>query len=83
LLVNVKEKGQFMITQLLKQKVASDKGVAHCSLVAILVMVLGIRRLAVLDLNEAQLYSAMTSTMIFSSVFIILAFQCRACRRAA
>ncbi len=80
--------GQFMIAQMLKRTVATDKSVAHfcqivCSLVAGLVMMLGMRRLAALDLDEARLYSAITATLILTGVFLILAFLCRAWRRAA
>jgi hypothetical protein len=83
-----KQKGEFMIIQTLKRTVVADKSVAHfcqivCSIVVGLVLVLGIRRLAGLDLDEAQLYSAMTSTLFLTGVFIILAFLCRAWRRAA
>ncbi len=46
-------------------------------------LVLGIRRLADLDLNEAQLFSAMTGTLFLTGVFIVLNFQRRAWRRAA
>lgn len=75
-----------MIIQTLKRKVVADRSVAHlcqivCSLVAGLVMVLGIRRLAVLNLDEAQLYSALTGTLSLAGVFLILAFLCRSwCR---
>ena len=77
-----------MIMQTLKRTVVADKSVAHfcqivCSIVAGLVMVLGIRRLAVLDLDEAQLFTAMTGTLFLTGVFIILALLCRAWRRAA
>ena len=77
-----------MIIQTLKQTVVADKSVAHfcqivCSLVAGLVMVLGIRRLATLDFDGTQLYSAMTGTMFLAGVFVILGFLCRAWRRAA
>jgi hypothetical protein len=77
-----------MITQLLKQRVASDKGVAHfcqivCAVVAGLVLVFGCRRLPALELTESQIYSALTSTLLLAGVFVILGFQCRAWRRAA
>jgi hypothetical protein len=77
-----------MITQLLKQRVASDKGVAHfcqivCAVVAGLVLVFGFRRLPALELTESQIYSALTSTLLLAGVFVILGFQCRAWRRAA
>jgi hypothetical protein len=77
-----------MIIQTLKRTVAADKSVAHfcqivCSIVAGLVMVFGIRRLAVLELTEAQLFSAMTGTLCLTGVFIILGFLCRAWRRTA
>ena len=77
-----------MIIQALKRTVVADKSVAHfcqivCSIVAGLVLVLGIRRLTGLDLDEAQLYSAMTGTLFLTGVFIILAFLCRGWRRAA
>jgi hypothetical protein len=74
-----------MIIQTLKRTVLADRSVAHfcqvvCSIVAGLVLALGIRTLAGLDLDEAQLYSAMTGTLSLSGVFIILAFLCRAWR---
>ena len=77
-----------MITQMLKRTVVADKTVAHicqiiCSIIGGLVMVLGIRRLATLDLDQAQLYTALTGTLFLSGVFIVLAFLCRAWRRAA
>ena len=86
--VNAKEKGQFMITQLLKQRVASDKAVAHfcqivCSVVAGLVLMFGFLRLPALELTEPQLFSACVQTLFLAGVFIILGFQCRAWRRAA
>jgi hypothetical protein len=76
-----------MIIRTLKQTVVADKSVAHfcqilCSIVAGLVMVFGIRRLTVLDLTEAQLYSAMTGTLFLAGIFIVLGFQCRACSRS-
>jgi len=76
-----------MIIQTLKRTVVADKSVAHfcqivCSIVAGLVLVFGIRRLAGLDLDEAQLYLAMTGTLFLSGVFVILGFLCRAWRRA-
>jgi hypothetical protein len=75
-----------MIAQILKRTVIADKSVAHfcqiiCSIVAGLVMVLGFRKLAELELAEAQLFSAMTGTLLLTGVFIILGFQCRAWRR--
>jgi hypothetical protein len=78
----------FMIIQILRRTVVADKSVAHfcqivCSIVAGLVLVLGIRKLAVLDLTEAQLFSAMTGTLFLTGVFIVIGFQCRAWRRAA
>jgi hypothetical protein len=78
----------FMIMQILRRTVVADKSVAHfcqivCSIVAGLVLVLGIRKLEVLDLTEAQLFSAITSTLFLTGVFIVLGFQCRAWRRAA
>ena len=77
-----------MIIQTLKRTVVADKSVAHfcqivCSMVAGLVMVFGIRRLAVMDLTEAQLYLAMTDTLLLAGLFIVLGFLCRAWRRAA
>ena len=86
--VNVKEKGQSMITQLLKQRVASDKAVAHfcqivCSIAAVSVLVFGFRRLPALELAEAQLFSTCVQTLFLAGVFVILGFQCRAWRRAA
>jgi hypothetical protein len=82
-----KEKGQFMIIQTLKRSVLADKSVAHfcqivCSIVGALVMGLGIRKLAALDLTEAQLFVAMTGTVLLTGVFIVLGFLCRAWRRA-
>ena len=75
-----------MIIQTLKRTVVADKSVAHfcqivCSIVAGVVLVLGIRRLTDLELNEAQLFSAMTGTLALAGVFVILGFQCRAWRR--
>jgi hypothetical protein len=77
-----------MITQLLKRSVVADKTVARicqiiCSIVGGLVLAQGIRRLATLDLDEAQLYTALTGTLFLSGVFIVLAFLCRAWQRAA
>ena len=77
-----------MIIQTLKRTVVAERNVAHfcqivCSIAGGLVMVLGIRRLAELDLTQAQLYTAMTGTLILAGVFIVLGFQCRAWRRAA
>ena len=77
-----------MIIQTLKRTVVADKSVAHfcqivCSIVAGLVLVFGIRRLAGLDFDETQLYSAMTGTLFLTGVFVILGFICRAWRRAA
>ena len=86
--VSSKQKGQSMITQLLKWTVLADKSVAHicqiiCSIVAGLVLLFGFRRLAELELSEAQLFSASIQTLFLAGVFIILGFQCRAWRRAA
>ena len=72
-----------MIVQFIKRKVFSDKSVAHCcqvicSVVAGLVLVLGFRRLAALELTEAQLFTAATETLLLTGVFIILGFQFRA-----
>lgn len=77
-----------MIIQTLKRTIVADQRVAHfcqivCSIVAGLVMVFGIRRLAVMDLTEAQLFSAMTDTLLLAGLFIVLGFLCRAWRRAA
>lgn len=77
-----------MNIQTLKRTVVADKGVAHfcqilCSIVAGLVLMFGIRRLPDLDLDEAQLFSAMTGTLFLTGAFVILGFQCRAWRRAA
>ena len=77
-----------MITRLLKQRVASDKVVAHfcqiiCSVVAGLVLMFGFLRLPALELAEPQLFSACVQTLFLAGVFIILGFQCRAWRRAA
>ncbi|GEM_PF-6615040 len=75
-----------MTTQLFKRKIVADKNVAHvcqiiCSIVSGLVMVLGIRRLTTLDLDEAQLYLALTGTLFLSGIFIVLAFLCRIWRK--
>jgi hypothetical protein len=72
-----------MMIQTLKRKVATERDVAHfcqlvCSIAGALVMVLGIRRLADMDFTPAQLYTAMTDTLILAGVFIVLGFQCRA-----
>jgi hypothetical protein len=77
-----------MIIQILRTPVLADKRVAHlcqivCSIVAGLVMVSGVRRVADLDLTEAQLFSALTGTLFLTGVFLILAFQCRAWRRTS
>ncbi len=77
-----------MIRLMLTRTVVADKSVAHlcqvvCSLVAGLVLALGVRGLANADLTEPQLFSAMTGTLSLTGVFILLAFQCRAWRRAA
>ena len=77
-----------MIIKELKQPVLADKTVAHfcqvvCSVAGGLVMVAGIRKLATLELTEAQLYTALTATMILAGIFIVLAFQCRAWRRSS
>jgi hypothetical protein len=77
-----------MIMQTLKRTIVADKAVAHfcqivCSLAGGLVLMLGILKLAVLDLDEAQLFSALTGTLLLTGVFIILGFLCRAWRRAA
>jgi hypothetical protein len=83
-----KEKGWFMIIEMLKRPVIADKSVAHfcqivCSIASGLVLIFGIRRLAGADLTEWQLYSAMTGTLFLAGVFIVIGFQCRAWRRAA
>ncbi len=75
-----------MIIQTLRRAVVSDKNVAHfcqilCSIVAGVVMVFGIRRLAQLDFTETELFSAMTGTLLLSGLFVVLGFQCRAWRR--
>ncbi len=77
-----------MFIQLLKRTVVADKSVAHvcqiiCSLVAGLILVLGIRRLSEADLTDSQLYSALTGTFFLAGIFIIIGFQCRTWRRAA
>jgi hypothetical protein len=77
-----------MIIQTLKRTAVADKTMAHfcqmvCSILAGLVMVFGIRRLAVMDLTEAQLYSAMTDTLLLVGLFIVLGFLCRAWRSVA
>ena len=69
-----------MIIQLLKQRVASDRGMAHfcqivCSVVAGLVLVSGFRRLPALELAEAQLFSTCVQTLCLAGVFVILGFQ--------
>jgi hypothetical protein len=77
-----------MNVQILKRKVVADQVVAHvcqiiCSIVAGLVLVLGIRRLAELNLDDAQLYSAVNGTLVLAGVFLILAFLCRLWRKSA
>ena len=77
-----------MIIQLLKRKVASDKSVAHvcqiiCSIAAGLVLVLGIRRLAELELTESQLFLTLIGTLLLAGLFIVLAFLCRIWRKSA
>lgn len=77
-----------MIVKMLKRTVIADKRVAHfcqivCSIVSGLVLVVGIRKLAEVDLSESQLYTAMTGTLVLAGVFVILGFQCRAWRKAA
>ena len=76
------------MTQILKKTVVPDRSVAHfcqiiCSIVSALVLVFGIRRLVEMDLTEAQLYSALTGTLLVAGVFIVIGFQCRAWKRAA
>ena len=76
-----------MMIQVLKKRIVADKSVAHfcligCSIVAGVVLVTGIRRLAEFDLPESDLFLAMTGTLVLTGVFIILGFQCRAWRRA-
>jgi hypothetical protein len=73
--------------QLLKRTIVADKHVAHfcqvvCSIAAGLVLVLGIRKLAALDLTEAQLFSSMTGTLSLTGIFLALGFLCRGWRRA-
>lgn len=75
-----------MIIQTLRRRVLSEKRAAHvcqilCSITAGLVMVLGLRRIAELELNEGQLFTAMTSTLCLTGVFVILAFFCHSLRR--
>jgi hypothetical protein len=77
-----------MIVQMFKKAVVADKRVAHlcqivCAIASGLVLGFGIRKLAVLDLTETQLFSAMTETLFLAGVFIILGFQCRGWRRSA
>jgi hypothetical protein len=77
-----------MLIQMLKKTVVPDKSVTHvcqiiCSLVAGLVLVLGIRRLADADLTHAQLHSELTGTLLLTGVFIIIGFQFRAWSKAA
>jgi uncharacterized membrane protein SirB2 len=77
-----------MIIQRLKRTVVAERNAAYfchivCSIAGGLVMVLGIWRLAELDLTQAQLYTAMTGTLFLAGVFIVLGFQCRAWRRTA
>ena len=77
-----------MIIQMLRRKVLSEKRVAHvcqilCSVTGGLVMVLGFRRIAELDLTEAQLFSAVTGTLCLTGVFIILAFLLRGWQKRA
>lgn len=76
-----------MIIATLK-RTGADKYVAHfcqvvCSISGGLVLVPGIRRPAELDLTGAELYTAMTATLVLSDFFIVPGFQCRAWRRAA
>ena len=86
--MNFKANDQSMITQFLKQRVLSDKTMAHCcqigcAVVAGLVLVFGFLRLPALELNEAELFSVCVETLLLAGVFILLGFQCRAWRRAA
>ncbi len=72
--------------QALKRKVATARDVAHfcqivCSIAGALVMVLGIGRFADMGFTPAQLYTALTETLILAGVFIVLGFQCRAWAR--
>ena len=74
------------MVQMLKKVVVDEKTVAHfcqvvCSIVSGLVLVFGIRRLADSDLNDSQLYSALTASLSLAGVFIVIGFQCRAWRR--
>jgi hypothetical protein len=76
-----------MINRTLRRTAMADQSVAHgcqiiCAVLAGLVMVCGIRRLAGMDLNEGQLFSALAGTLLLSGLFIVLGFQCRAWRRA-
>ncbi len=77
-----------MITRLLKQRVISEKAVAHfcqimCAVVAGLVLVFGFRRLPTSELTAFQLFAACVQILFLAGVFIIIGFQCRAWRRAA
>jgi hypothetical protein len=67
-----------MSIQLMHRTVVSNTHVAKfcqiaCSLVAVLVLVLGFRRLEQMELTEPQLYSAATETLLLSAAFIGLA----------
>jgi hypothetical protein len=72
--VNNRPKDKFMITQMLKWKVASDVAMIRLfcwifGMMTILMMVLGIRKISELSLTEAQLYLAV-------SILLVLFFQC-------
>lgn len=76
-----------MIIERLTKTIVADQSVvrfcqAVCSVIAGLVLVLGIRRLSELELTESQLFSTMTATLALAGVFVILAFQWRAWRRS-
>jgi hypothetical protein len=66
-----------MIIQMLKKTVVADRSVAHfcqilCAIASGLVLLFGIRRLAEMDLAEAQLFSELTNTLLLAGVFIVL-----------
>lgn len=77
-----------MALKILNRRVVAEKSVAHfcqivCSSVGGLVLVFGILKIAVLDLDEVQMFSALTDTLSLTGIFIILGFLCRAWRRSA
>jgi hypothetical protein len=71
----------------LHRHIIPNKGVwslceACCSIASALVLILGFRRLALLDLDEVQLYLFTVQTLLLTAVFIGLALYFQHQRRA-